>query len=125
MKESKGQHPVEGPFFQSAYNFPHKITAIKTGHYLIDFGKTAFGQLHLMSSTVQADSIIIHVGEKLNQQGFIDRQPGGTVRYQRLALPPLAVNTEKNVLFLADNRNSRPPAVLLPDSFGVVQSYLI
>jgi hypothetical protein len=83
---------------------PVDIQTIASGHYLIDFGKDAFGYLRwtlppeklthlrlgtpeqtilkLSSDTTsqQAGDVEVHFGEKL-KDGRVDRSPGGSIRY--------------------------------------------
>lgn len=111
---------TDAPVFQSSYNEPKTIVKKAEGRYFIDFGKDAFGTLWLNLKTSQTDSLVVHVGEKLTGPKTIDRNPGGTIRYQRLVLSNLPVNALYPLIFARDKRNDRPPAISLPDSFGRV-----
>jgi hypothetical protein len=69
------------------------------------------------------DTIIVHLGEKSSEQNKIDRNPGGSLRYQRVLLP---VKKGKNNYILdlpEDLRNTGPAAIHLPDSFGVITPF--
>lgn len=93
----------------------------KTGNqnYFVDFGKDAFGTLELHYEAASAHTLTVRLGEKL-KDGRIDREPGGTIRYQevRLAVNP---DTQDYTISLERNeRNTLPVAVALPDSFGVL-----
>ncbi len=106
--------------FQATLNKPVKRIRIAEGHYFFDFGKAGFGTLELDLEAEQRDTLLIHLGEKLAGSNFIDRNPPGSVRYERteLYIDPLQKHYE---LKLAPNaRNTAPGAVQLPDSFGVV-----
>ncbi|MBI9017002.1 MAG: alpha-L-rhamnosidase [Phycisphaerae bacterium] len=65
---------------------PITIKKIQVDHYLIDFGKDAFGYLRwdipqrLLSENLSGTTVEFHFGEKL-KNGFVDRKPGGTIRY--------------------------------------------
>ncbi len=81
---------------------PVSITALENGHYLVDFGKDAFGyiQWQIPEQTIRigtkdetmlkitqvqptvpsGSSVEFHFGEKL-RNGLVDRTPGGTIRY--------------------------------------------
>lgn len=111
---------ADAPVFQSAYIEPKTVIKKAPGHYFIDFGKDAFGNLSLVLKATQTDSLVVHVGEKLSGPNTIDRKPGGTIRYQRLVLSNLPLNKPYTVVFAKDRANDRPPAVVLPDSFGRV-----
>ncbi|MBN2063170.1 MAG: hypothetical protein JW745_00095, partial [Sedimentisphaerales bacterium] len=81
---------------------PVSVTPLANGHYLVDFGKDAFGYIQwqipeqtirigtaeetmIKLSQVQPEvsagtSVEFHFGEKL-KNGLVDRAPGGTIRY--------------------------------------------
>ena len=109
--------------FQSVMIAPKRISAISEGHYFIDFGKDAFGSLVLKFNSTQPATLIIHLGEKLGDNGMVDRDPGGTIRYQKLILQQVPVNKEIVLQLPPDERNTSPPAISLPDSFGVVMPF--
>ena len=90
---------------------------------LFDFGKDAFGKVIVSLKHPQDDSLILHVGEKIRSPFSVDREPGGSVRYQRVVLKTIAGVNNYEVPFRADQRNSNPPAVILPDSFGVIMPF--
>ncbi|WP_372774231.1 alpha-L-rhamnosidase C-terminal domain-containing protein [Mangrovibacterium sp.] len=109
--------------FESELNRAKRVVKLGDGHYLIDFGKAYFGTLSLQSKQYQSDSLIVHLGEKLSDNQMIDRNPGGTIRYQKAILEELPVNQRVEVALQADKRNSNPPAIALPDSFGVIMPF--
>lgn len=102
---------------------PRAIVKISDDHYFIDFGKAFFGTVLIRSKQVQHDSVVVHLGEELSGANFINRNPKGTIRYQKIILPSLAVDTLISVPLRADKRNTSPPAIILPDSFGVVMPF--
>lgn len=87
---------------------------------LFDFGKAAFGQLVLtLSADSNKDSVIIHLGEGI-KEGRVDREPGGTIRYQRY---PLILNKGTHtyrIKIRLDRRNTGRKAILMPDYIGEV-----
>lgn len=111
------------PTFESELIKPCKVLKINENHYFIDFGKAYFGTIYLNPKSSQSDSLIVHVGEKLDLPNSIDRNPSGEIRYQKIVLPNL--NELKPIsLTLKENlRNTTPPAVLLPDSFGIIMPF--
>ena len=111
------------PHFQSEKINPQTIIKVGENHYFIDFGKDAFGTLSITSKSEIKDTIIVHLGEKLNGNNLIDRKPGGTIRYQQLKLLNIPQNREYIVKLKADKRNTNPPAITLPDSFGVIMPF--
>lgn len=114
---------IGSPDIQSSQIKPLKIIQKGQGHYFVDFGKDAFGNLELLFASAQADSLVIHLGEKLESPHTIDRKPGGTIRYQKVVLSQLPVKTPVTVKLPVDKRNTRVPAVLLPDSMGVIMPF--
>ncbi len=99
---------------------PSKIVRLKEDNYFIDFGKDAFGKLILNINPDKADTLIIHLGEKLSGENQIDRNPGGTIRYYKVKLPVTPGVKSYTTELPPDKRNTGPAAVHLPDSFGVV-----
>ena len=109
--------------FVSTLIKPEKLIKIADNHYFIDFGKDAFGTLVLEINPVEKDTIIVHLGEKTSGENMIDKNPGGSIRYQKVLLP-LTKGITKYILKLPpDSRNTGPAAVHLPDSFGVVTPF--
>lgn len=99
---------------------PSKIVRLKEDHYFIDFGKDAFGKLLLNINPDKADTLVIHLGEKLSGENQIDRNPGGTIRYYNIKLPVTPGVKSYTTELPPDKRNTGSAAVHLPDSFGVV-----
>jgi hypothetical protein len=92
------------------------------GNYFADFGKDAFGTLELNYKTIENDTLIICLGEKL-LNGKIDRNPGGTIRSAVVKLPVSPSQTNYTLQLKVDKRNTFPSAVHLPDSFGVIMPF--
>ncbi|PRD48856.1 family 78 glycoside hydrolase catalytic domain [Sphingobacterium haloxyli] len=92
----------------------------KDQEYFADFGKAAFGQLRLNIDSPVADTILVRFGEKITSEGQIDRNPGGTIRYQeyKLSLSP-GTNTYR-IKFRKDRQNTGRSAILMPDYIGEV-----
>ena len=96
-----------------------QITNVAPGVVLVDFGRVAFGNLHLMPPTNAAGKITVHFGEAFDQ-GRIDRKPPGSVRYARVEAN-LKGNEPLIVAPSPDTRNTmQPQAVLTPADWGVV-----
>ncbi|QJE98527.1 alpha-L-rhamnosidase C-terminal domain-containing protein [Luteolibacter luteus] len=63
---------------------PVKAEQLGNGHWLIDFGKAAFGNISITpASNREKGRMTIHLGETLSGDRSINRKPAGTVRYQR------------------------------------------
>lgn len=87
--------------------------------YFIDFGKDAFGTLELDYAAKRPETLTIRLGEKL-LDGKIDRDPGGTIRYQEVQLSVTPKQQHYILDLPANKRNTLPVAVQLPDSFEVI-----
>lgn len=119
------------PYAVSAYpqvktlEHPASVRATATGDYLIDFARDAFGQLllSLTSATGEDDSIVVHLGECLASADRIDRDPGGTRRYHRYALPLMKGTHTYRIKIDRDARNTSPDAVLMPAYMGEVTPF--
>ena len=59
---------------------------IGKGHWFIDFGKAAFGNIEITSPGPTV-IVTVHLGEAVAGGKRVNREPGGTVRYQRHSLP--------------------------------------
>lgn len=100
---------------------PVEIKEIQQGTRFIDFGKDAFGQLVLtLSSDGAKDSVIVHLGECV-QNGRVQRDPGkSTIRYHRYALSLMEGTHTYRIKVKKDKRNTGSAAVLIPDYVGEV-----
>ena len=123
MSNYKGNRTNTINNIQSFLVEPESI--IKTGndHYFIDFGKDAFGTLVLSIKSSRKDTLIIHLGEKAVNSIKVDTDPGGTIRYQRILLPIFPSTSDYTIKLPRDSSNTTPPAVELPDSFGVIMPF--
>ncbi len=109
--------------FQTSLNKPVQWLRNSEGHYFFDFGKAGFGTLELKLKPKQIDTLIIHLGEKITADHRIDRNPPGSVRYQKTELIISPQKTSYQVRFSPNERNTAARAVQLPDSFGVVMPF--
>ncbi|WP_180327306.1 family 78 glycoside hydrolase catalytic domain [Labilibaculum manganireducens] len=121
--QAQNNDTEEKNMFQASMIKPDRIAKLSDEHYFFDFGKDAFGTLIIEIKSPQTDTLIVHLGEKLAEDGTIDRKPGGTIRYQKVMVTDIPVN-EKFVLSLQrDRRNTKSQAIALPDSFGVIMPF--
>ncbi len=109
--------------FRTALNRPVKRVKKSEGHYFFDFGKAGFGTLELTLKPTHTDTLIIHLGEKLTADHQIDRNPPGSVRYQKTELIIKPQKTSYQLNLSPNIRNTAPGAVQLPDSLGVVMPF--
>jgi alpha-L-rhamnosidase len=109
--------------FQTEIRKPVRFEKISAGHYFADFGKDAFGTLVLELEIAANDTITIHLGEKTSERNTIDRNPGGTIRYQKVLLPVKKGSARYTVDLIKDQRNTGPAAIHLPDSIGIITPF--
>ncbi|MCG9793159.1 family 78 glycoside hydrolase catalytic domain [Flavobacterium algicola] len=102
---------------------PEKITKINEGHYFIDFGRDFFGTVGVTSKREQNDSIIFRLGEKLETTNKIDRNPGGTIRYQQVKVNSLSANQSISLQLTPDKRNTGSAAIVMPAEIGVIMPF--
>ena len=93
------------------------------GNYFADFGKAAFGTLRVQIESQNADSVVVHLGEKLEAPGIIKRNPGGTIRYRFVGL-----HVERGTrLYTLDiphiPRHLKYPAIVMPAEVGEVTPF--
>ena len=112
-----------GDIFRVVYDPPLTITQIQPSNYFIDFGKAAFGTLVIRSMEKDIDSLVVHLGEKLKTTGTIDRNPVGTIRYQRIVVRNIFAGQDHEIQLVPDKRNTSGAAIQLPDSFGVIMPF--
>jgi hypothetical protein len=109
--------------FEALSVIPAKIEKVAAGDFFADFGKDAFGNLIIEFAPSRVDTIIVHLGEKLDKSNHIDRNPGGSIRYYRIKLPVEPGRSSYLVQTSPDKMNTGRAAVHLPDSFGVVTPF--
>lgn len=103
--------------------YPQTISSPAPDTYLADFGKDAFGQVVLtLDNPVDNDTLLIHLGECLDGDR-IDRNPGGTIRYQRYRLPLVKGTHSYRIDIAKDKRNTGKSAVKIPDYIGAVAPF--
>ncbi len=109
---------------QKTLQLPLEIRKMQTDSYLIDFGKDAFAQLELVLPGVRGkDSITIEFGEKLNSAGFVDSNPGGSIRYAKYKIEVQPGKTVYPIIFKADKRNTGLAAIKMPSYIGEVMPF--
>jgi alpha-L-rhamnosidase len=119
---SQSRQQAKGDF-ESTLVCPLEIKQIGSDHYFIDFGKTFFGTLIIRSRLSQENKLVVHLGEKLAGPLQIDRDPGGSIRYQKVEVKRLLKDELTTIELPPNKRNANPPAILLPDSFGIVMPF--
>lgn len=115
----KGGYLTTANHFQQENILPKSVNKIADNTWLADFGKAAFANLSFNYKSDQAETLTIRLGEQL-ESGRINRSPEGHIRFQEVEVA-VGPDKENYVLQLpADQRNTGPAAVALPDSFPVL-----
>ncbi len=103
---------------------PTRVVNKAEGHYLVDFGRAAFGTIELtLTSPADGRQIEVHLGEVYAEPDRIDRNPGGSRRYRQI---PFALNAGTHTYKLTippDRRNTGPQAIKMPPSVGEVMPF--
>ncbi len=103
-----------------------KAVSLKTINsiFLADFGKDAFGQMKLqLYSKTGSDTVEVHLGEILDENGRVNRKPPGTIRYSKYFLVlQKGVNIYK-INIDKDSYNTRSVAIKMPDYIGEVTPF--
>lgn len=120
--DPKGYQSTPDRFVYS-FKEPQGDVTFPDGSRLFDFGKDAFGTLVLRFSPRENDTLIIHLGEKTDKFGKVDRNPGGSVRYQKVLLPVSPGKKEYILNLPPDVRNSGPAAIHINDTIGVITPF--
>ena len=105
--------------FQIEKKKPKTLKKLSQSSYFIDFGKDAFANLELNYTSNKNDTIIVRLGEQLNNER-INRKPEGYIRYQEVKLAVQQGKKTYQLKIKPDERNTKSGAVVLPDSFPVL-----
>ncbi len=109
--------------FQIEFIAPVDFKEISKGRYFIDFGKDAFGTIVLNIQPTKRETITIHLGESISEPYRVDTSPKGNIRYQKIDLEVTPGKSEYTLILPPDKRNTKPEAVALPDSIGVITPF--
>lgn len=103
---------VEPTFFEKRHDL-----------YFVDFGKSAWGNLELILDEVPSSPLVIRLGEKLDSEGKIDREPPGSVNFREIFVTPQEGQTvyQLEIAPLAFHDNEE--AVEMPPGFGEVTPF--
>jgi len=114
---STARYPI-----QKTDKIPEIINKLSDSLTFIDFGKDGFGRLRLTLSAQKEDTIVIRMGECI-EEGRINRKPGGTIRYSSYSLTlRKGVNTYI-VAIHPDKRNTGAMAVKIPSCIGQITPF--
>lgn len=99
---------------------PTSITKVNNNTVYVDFGKASFSQLILnLTSNKDKDSIVVHLGEHA-VKGRVNREPEGTIRYQRYTLSLMKGTHTYRIKINKDGRNTGSSAILSPEYIGEI-----
>jgi alpha-L-rhamnosidase len=108
--------------FQIERIAPTQFMQTDKGNYFVDFGRDAFATLDLKYRSEGPETLKVRLGEKL-KMGSIDREPGGSIRYQEVQLQVAPNRVAYTLQLPEDKRNTGSKAVQLPDSFDVLMPF--
>lgn len=114
------QNTTENLDLQYSLIQPKRIIKISDSHYFVDFGKAYFGNVEITATQSQNDSLVFHLGEKLDDEFHIDRNPGATIRYRKSKLNQLLANQTVSPKMTPYKRNTTGAAIILADSIGAI-----
>ncbi len=101
---------------------PRSTRMVDSGTLLIDFGQAVFGTL-MFAPPPGMRSVVVHLGEKLDAHGRIDREPGATIRYRRIEQPVPAGPDACRLVIPPDERNTGPAAIRMPPEIREVMPF--
>lgn len=99
---------------------PVKVKLTGDSALQVDFGKDAFAQLSLTVDAPHADTLSLILGERLNPDGTILRNPKSSVRCRMIKLPVMQGTHTYSIINAHDKRNTGPEAVKMPGYIGEV-----
>lgn len=104
---------------------PKNIISLKNGNTLYDFLLPYFAKVKINTSAIKiGETIVIHLGEKLDATGQIDRNPRGNIRYFMYTYvkekdAPISIYYPN----VADKKHLRDNAIKVPESTGLVTPF--
>ena len=100
---------------------PSSKECLSDGTLFLTFPRAAFGTLRLtLQPQDHLRKLFIHLGEKLDSSGRIDREPPGTIRYRCISQSILAGESACRLVIPPDERNTGPAAIKMPEEIGEV-----
>ncbi len=110
------------PLRQTAV-LPSEIIKKSDGHYLIDFGKVAFGYLQLELESPGQRQMEVHLGERGNAEGIITDLARTSVRYYKIMQSLTKGVNKLDIHPPVDKRNTGGKAIKLPAEFGAITPF--
>ncbi|WP_114749768.1 sulfatase-like hydrolase/transferase [Pleomorphovibrio marinus] len=114
-----GEYLTTANHFQQEDIAPLDLKKVEDATWFMDFGKAAFANLAFSYQPDEAETLTVRLGEQL-KEGRINQDPQDHIRFQEVEVA-VSPDRDRYVLQLpADERNTGPAAVALPDSFPVL-----
>lgn len=89
--------------------------------HFIDFGKAAFATMNFNYKAKTPHTLTIRIGEMLDGENLNRTPPAkSSIRYQELKVDVKPGKTQYQIPIKADERNTKPKAVALPEGFPVL-----
>lgn len=101
---------------------PASITKKGDKHYLVDFGRVAFGYLTLQLDAPADAELEIHLAERGTAAG-VNKNPGGTVRYTMVKQKIRQGSNTYRVETPRNKRNTGNRAIAIPERIGVIMPF--
>jgi alpha-L-rhamnosidase len=102
---------------------PVSVVINQAGNHFVSFEKAAFGTLKLLlDEPVEADTLIIHLGEKSTTTRQVDTLPGGSISYKKLELI-LEPGKKEYIVELPRQFSQYPNSQILADHMPEVASF--
>lgn len=108
--------------FQADTIRPRSFVQQNDNSCFVDFGRDAFAGLLLNYESGSSDTLVVRIGEQL-ENNAINRNPEGHIRYQEIKVPVRPGRQKYAVQIRPDERNTKPGAIALPDSFPVLMPF--
>jgi len=102
---------------------PVELVTLNNGTIFVDFGKAAFGTIQLEIDAPAEGILQIHLGEVLGAINTINRNPGGSRRYQMIPLEVRKGAHTYQLVIPADERNTRDFAIHMPEDLFEVYPF--
>lgn len=112
-------HTVKLKPLQETEVKPAAVRRLADQSLFLDFGKAVFGTL-LFKPAPLTSALVVHLGEKLDGAGRIERNPPGTIRYRRIGQPVVPGAESCRVAIPPDGRNTAQNAIRMPAETGEV-----
>jgi alpha-L-rhamnosidase len=105
--------------FQIESISPRSTKMLQNNLLFADFGRAAFANLEFEYTAKKNEKLKVRIGEQLTN-GRINQKPEGHIRYQEVIVDAKKGTHHYKLSIKPDERNTKPGAVVLPDSFPVL-----